>query len=111
MATSRGLWSVVTGYLEAGVDPEDQAWTELAEELGLRPPELVLRRKLASVPLTSPSSGKAFTVYPFLFDCPSSGVVLNWEHDAVQWVDPGWLGQPGCVPWQAALVRALLADG
>jgi 8-oxo-dGTP pyrophosphatase MutT (NUDIX family) len=111
VATSRGLWSVVTGYLETGTHPEQQAWTELSEELGLDLPDLILRRRLPPVPLTSPARGKAFLVYPFLFDSRSSKVVLNWEHDAVQWVDPTWLDQPGCVSWQPPLVRALLADG
>jgi 8-oxo-dGTP pyrophosphatase MutT (NUDIX family) len=111
VATSRGLWSVVTGYLEPGVEPQDQAWSELSEELGLPRSVLVLRRRLPGVPLTSPGSGKAFVVHPFLFDSTSREVVLNWENDAVQWVDPDWLDQAWCVPWQAALVRALLADG
>src|SRR5919202_695990 len=67
VATSQGQWSVVTGYLEAETDPEQQAWSELKEELGLAPPELILRRRLDPVPLTSPASGKVFLVHPFLF--------------------------------------------
>jgi AcrR family transcriptional regulator len=35
VGTSRGLWSVVTGYLENGIDPLDQVCVELEEELGL----------------------------------------------------------------------------
>lgn len=110
VATSRGLWSVVTGYLEDGTDPDDQAWTELGEELGLARSQLTLRRRLPAVPLTSAASGKAFLVHSFLFDATSTDVVLNWENDAAQWVDPGWLDQACCVSWQAQLVRALVAD-
>jgi 8-oxo-dGTP pyrophosphatase MutT (NUDIX family) len=110
VATSRGLWSVITGYLEPGTEPEEQAWAEVREELGLTAPELSLRRRRPAVPLTSPASGKAFLVHPFLFDAPSTSVVLNWEHDAVQWVDSSWLDRPECVPWQAELVRAVVAD-
>jgi 8-oxo-dGTP pyrophosphatase MutT (NUDIX family) len=110
VATSRGLWSVVTGYLEPDTEPERQAWAEVHEELGLTAPELSLRRRLPAVPVTSPASGKAFLVHPFLFEAPSTSVVLNWEHDAVRWVDSSWLDQPECVPWQAELVRAVLAE-
>ena len=110
VATSRGLWSVITGYVEPGTEPEEQAWAEVDEELGLTAPELSLRRRLPAMPLTSPASGKAFLVHPFLFEASSTNVVLNWEHDAVHWVDASWLDRPGCVPWQAELVRTVLAD-
>ena len=32
VATSPGLWSVVTGYVEPDTDPVTQAWTEVDEE-------------------------------------------------------------------------------
>ena len=112
VATSRGLWSVVTGYLETETDPLSQAWTELDEELGLGPLDIVLVRRLDPVPLSSPDSGKLFLVYPFLFESQHvPSLVLNWEHDEVQWAEPSRLDSPDCVSWQLALVRALLAGG
>ena len=111
VATSRGLWSVVTGYVEAATDPLTQVWTELEEELGLGATAIHLVRQLSPVPLTSPTSAKKFLVHPFLFECdPAPRLVLNWEHDDVQWVDPTRLESPDCVSWQLPLVRALL-DG
>jgi 8-oxo-dGTP pyrophosphatase MutT (NUDIX family) len=112
VATSRGLWSVVTGYLEAATDPLTQAWTELCEELGLHAPAIRLVRSLPPVPLTSHGSAKEFLVYPFLFECDRPPhLVLNWEHDDVQWAAPSRLESPDCVAWQLPLVRALLARG
>jgi 8-oxo-dGTP pyrophosphatase MutT (NUDIX family) len=109
VATSRGKWSVVTGYLEPASSPLNQAWTELREELGLCSPDLTLVRSLEAVSLSSPLSGKAFLVYPFLFDCdPTARVVLNWENDDVEWVEPARLASPDCVTWQQPLVEALL---
>ena len=109
VATSRGLWSVVTGYVEASIDPVTQVWAEVIEELGLTPGVLHLMRRLEPVPLSSPTSGKEFLVHPFLFECDSgSNVVLNWEHEEVQWVEPTRLQKPDCVRWQYALVDALL---
>src|ERR1051326_3911877 len=89
VGTARGLWSVVTGYLEPGIDPLTQAWTELREELGLEPPTVHLVCQLEPTSLSSPSSGKEFTVHPFLFEADlAQDVVLNWEHDEMQWADP-----------------------
>ncbi len=103
---------MVTGYLENGIDPLDQVCVELEEELGLRAPELELRRRLPAVPQVSPASGKHFLVHPFLFEATSNCVVvLNWEHDAVEWVEPVRLNDPDCVRWQALIVRALLEPG
>jgi len=100
---------VVTGYVESATDPLGQAWTELEEELGLCPPGIHLVRQLDPVPLTSPSSARNFLVHPFLFECdPTPRLVLNWEHDDVQWVDPSRLDAGDCVTWQFPLVRALL---
>jgi 8-oxo-dGTP pyrophosphatase MutT (NUDIX family) len=109
VSTGQGLWSVVTGYVEADADPMTQAWTEVQEELLLSPPRLRFVRRLDPVPLTSPSSGKEFLVHPFLFECDSSDdVVLNWEHDDVQWTNPSRLLSRDCVTWQFPLVDALL---
>jgi 8-oxo-dGTP pyrophosphatase MutT (NUDIX family) len=109
VATSRGLWSVVTGYVEPGVDPLAQAWDELVEELGLKSPDVELLARLEPLPLTSPASGKRFLVYPFLFEAASEcQVVLNWEHSDQDWVEPERLAQPDCVAWQRDIVLALL---
>jgi 8-oxo-dGTP pyrophosphatase MutT (NUDIX family) len=112
VATSQGMWSVVTGYVEPGLEPADQAWTELDEELGLARADLRLVGSLPPVPLTSSDSGKDFLVHPFLFDRVSErDVVLNWEHTACAWVDVSRLDDVDCVPWQGTIVRALLGLG
>ena len=108
--TSPGLWSVVTGYVEPGVRPAEQAWTEVEEELGLRPPDVWLVRSGPARALTSPGSGKRFRVYPFLFDSATKcEVTLNWEHSEVTWVDSSRLSDPDCVAWQRDIVQSLLA--
>jgi 8-oxo-dGTP pyrophosphatase MutT (NUDIX family) len=111
VATSRGLWSVVTGYLEPDTDPLEQAWTELAEELGLQRPKVRAAGRLEPIPLMSPSSRKQFLIHPFLFECDAAEpLVLNWENDDVKWSDVSALEAADSVRWQLALVRALL-DG
>jgi 8-oxo-dGTP pyrophosphatase MutT (NUDIX family) len=109
VATARGLWSVVTGYLEPGATPLDQVWQELREELGLASPHVQLVRTLPPVPLMSPASGKQFLVHPFLFEGGEvCEVVLNWEHTDLAWVAPERLSHDDCVRWQRQIVTALL---
>ena len=110
VGTSQGLWSVVMGYVEPGVEPIEQAWTEVQEELGLQRPDVRLVRNGPSLALTSSASGKQFLVYPFLFEsAKSTEVTLNWEHSEVAWVEPSRLADADCVPWQRDVVAALLA--
>lgn len=109
VATGRGLWSVVTGYLEPGATPLEQVWQELQEELGLALPHIELVRTLPPVALTSTASGKQFLVHPFLFEGGEvCEVVLNWEHTDLAWVAPERLAQDDCVAWQQQIVTALL---
>jgi hypothetical protein len=42
----------VMGYVEPGVEPIEQAWTEVREELGLQPPDVWLVRSGPILPLT-----------------------------------------------------------
>jgi ribose 1,5-bisphosphate isomerase len=109
VGTSRGLWSVVMGYVEPGVEPVEQAWTEVQEELGLKPPGVWLVRVGSSLGMTSPASGKQFLVHPFLFESATEcELTLNWEHSEVAWVDPSRLSAADCVAWQYDVVIALL---
>jgi ribose 1,5-bisphosphate isomerase len=109
VGTSRGLWSVVMGYVEPGVEPAEQAWTEVQEELGLKAPDVWLVRSGPSLGMTSPASGKQFLVHPFLFESPTgSELTLNWEHSEVAWVEPSRLSATDCVAWQYDVVMTLL---
>ena len=110
VGSGQGQWSVITGYLDPGFDPIGQVWTELREELALAAPSIELVRMLPAASLTSPASGKRFLVHSFLFEASSRDVTLNWEHDAVEWVELERLRQPDCVRWQLALIEALLTE-
>jgi 8-oxo-dGTP pyrophosphatase MutT (NUDIX family) len=108
VGSARGQWGVVTGFLEPANQPLAQALQELEEELSLLPTHVSLVRALPAVDLVSAASGKLFRVHPFLFESATAEVVLNWEHDAVEWHAPTRLLDSDCVRWQAPLVRALL---
>ena len=54
VGTAQGQWSMITGYLELGIDPLGQVWTELLEELGFDVPLAALQ---ALGPSTFPAPG------------------------------------------------------
>jgi len=102
---SPGSWQLPQGGLEAGEEPLDGAWRELAEETGLGPDEVVVRAEFPDwIPCEWPAEVKAESgrdgkrrgqVHKwFLFDALSSDIVPRpdgREFVAWKWVTPQWL--------------------
>jgi ADP-ribose pyrophosphatase YjhB (NUDIX family) len=100
--TYQGAWAGVSGYLEAGVTPLEQAYTELREEMGLDSSSVTLVR--AGEPLLVEDGDHAlrWVVHPFLFTLPSGQEVqLDWEALEMRWVRPDELGAYHTVPMLA----------
>ena len=94
--SDQGMWHCVTGYLELGIPPREQAIIELTEELGLERTEI--QSLIGHAPLRLTSAGEVWTVHTYLAHTAQRDFVLNWENDEYQWIDPQNL--PGdCVPW------------
>jgi ADP-ribose pyrophosphatase YjhB (NUDIX family) len=99
VGSSPGRWHCVTGFLEPGVQPLDQALTEIAEETGLVGETVRLIGAPAPLRMERPSQGWVWVVYPFLFESDSPRLRLDWEHDEYRWIDPLELASSDCVPW------------
>lgn len=83
----RGLWHCVTGYLEPGTSPEEQAFRELREETGLAENDLVGFRQ--GTPLLLPDShGSPWLVHTFTASARNRRLSVNDEHDTFRWVAP-----------------------
>lgn len=81
----QGRWGGVAGYAEG--DPDEAARREIHEETGLsNAVELVRRGEAFSV--RDDSLGKRWIVHPYLFDCSSRDVRLDWESVEADWVSP-----------------------
>ena len=101
----RGLWHCVTGYVEADVDPVEQARRELLEETGLRA-DRDLDSLVRAWSLRIPDRrGGSWVVHPFLATSRSRTIRLDWEHDAYRWV--GWPALPARdqVAWLPTILR------
>lgn len=106
--TYRGAWAGISGYLEPGVTPLDQAYTELREETALTPPEVSLVRAGAPVPVRDEANGLSWIVYPFLFRLrEGASLATDWEATEHQWVRPGELVRLSTVPKLAEALAAV----
>src|SRR5215831_4535602 len=65
--TYQGAWAGISGYLEPGVTPLEQAYTELSEEAGLERTDVDLLRTGAQLTFHDAQAGQSWTVHPFLF--------------------------------------------
>jgi len=98
VGSDTGLWHCVTGYLEPGASPEDQARTELFEETGLNADSL--DRLTVGGSFVLPSDDETlWTVHTFTAVARTETLSLNWEHDAYRWVHPTEVPATEHVPW------------
>jgi len=110
VATMKGWWHGVSGYLEEDELPYDRALKEIREEVNLGPDEVELVR--GGEIIESPDvAGKdvIWVVHPFLFRVKSPGKIrLDWEHDECVWVLPADLESYRTVPRLADALKKLL---
>ncbi|HKS59396.1 MAG TPA: NUDIX domain-containing protein, partial [Thermoplasmata archaeon] len=77
--------------------PLEQARTEVLEETGLPADRLQLVAE-GSKPVYARERSKVYVVHSFLFRTVQPSIQLDWEHDALRWVDPGELSRFPTVP-------------
>src|SRR5262249_45271451 len=65
--TYQGAWAGVSGYLEPGVTPLEQAYTEIGEETGLARDQVALLVTGAPMPVQDTAHSLSWVVHPFLF--------------------------------------------
>src|SRR5581483_9167546 len=100
--TYRGAWAGISGYVEPGVTPLQQAYTELSEEAALSPQDLRLVRAGEPLAFRDESLGQSWVVHPFLFEIERPDRVrTDWEATNMQWVSPEQVRQLPTVPMLA----------
>ena len=98
VSTYSGHWAGVSGYLERE-NPLDQAYTEMAEEVGLTGEDVTLLRVGEPLEIFDESQGLAWRVHPFLFAVHDPGRIrLDWENIEIRWIHPEELDELHTVP-------------
>lgn len=111
--TYRGHWAAISGYLEAGATPLEQAREELREELGLDDEGVILIRAGEPLAFTDDAIGVIWTVHPFLFRLrEGSEIRTDWEASASRWMTPAEMEALPTVPMlREALARVYPSGG
>jgi|SRR6185312_5897860 len=92
-------WGGISGFVEKGVTPEEQAYTEIREETGLQRDQVRMLRRGAVVEYIDRSIGRHWYVHPFLFEVLTPDAIqTDWEADEMRWISPSELEHYETVP-------------
>jgi 8-oxo-dGTP diphosphatase len=99
VGTYRGKWAGVSGYIEEGVSPSGQAWTEIREEAGLVAEDVELVQEGEPLEVVDAELGRRWIVRPFRFNVlRPEKIKIDWEHTEAKWIDPEDIGRHETVP-------------
>lgn len=94
-----GHWAGISGFVEPGVTPEEQAFTEIREETSLQRDQVRMLKRGAIVEHEDAELNRHFYVHPFLFEVlVPEAVKTDWEAVAMRWIPPDTLSQYETVP-------------
>ena len=111
VSTFRDRWAAVSGGLERGAAPIDQALREIREETALEAGQLGF--ECTGGALVAEGEGRRFIVHPFRFRVGLDAEPrLDWEHREQVWVDPEDIDDAASVPrlretWRQVAPRAI----
>lgn len=97
-------WAGISGFVEAGVTPEEQAYTEIREETGLLREQVQMLKRGAVVEYIDHELGRHWFVHPFLFNVLTpEQIKTDWEALEYRWIAPDELRTYNTVPklWEA----------
>ncbi|HLI06134.1 MAG TPA: NUDIX pyrophosphatase [Ktedonobacteraceae bacterium] len=100
----QGQWGGISGFIEPGVSPDAQAYTEVREETGLLPDEVCMLRRGEVVPEPDSAIGREFLVHPFIFEVYKPDKIrTDWEAVQMRWIPPSEIKDYNTVPklWEA----------
>jgi 8-oxo-dGTP diphosphatase len=92
-------WGGISGFVEEGVTPDEQAFTEIREETGLQREQVRMLRRGAIVEVEDAALGRHWYVHPFLFEVLTPDAITpDWEATEMRWIEPAELQNYETVP-------------
>lgn len=92
-------WAGISGFVEPGVSPEEQAYTEIREETGLQAEQVRLLKYGHVVEVDNPEVNRHFIVHPFLFEVLAPDTIkTDWEAVEMRWIKPDEINNYQTVP-------------
>ena len=82
-------WAAISGFLETGVTPDEQAYTEIREETGLQGNQIRMLKRGKVIEYEDASIGRHWYIHPFLFEVLTPhAITLDWEATEMRWIVP-----------------------
>ncbi|MEN6390565.1 MAG: NUDIX domain-containing protein [Syntrophomonas sp.] len=92
-------WAGISGYLEEGVSPGEQALLEIGEETALQEGQVVLMREGEPLPVADAALKRTWVVHPLRFQVKDpAGFHIDWEHSEYRWIGPEDIPKYDTVP-------------
>jgi 8-oxo-dGTP diphosphatase len=89
VGTYNARWAGISGFLEKGVTPDEQAYTEIREETGLQREQVRMLKRGAVIEHEDASIGRHWYIHPFLFEILTPDTIsLDWEATEMRWIAP-----------------------
>jgi len=111
VGTYKGHWAGVSGYLESE-DPLKQAYSEMAEEVGLSEQDVTLVKAGKPLEIVDDAQDRAWRVHPFLFSVHEPYTIrLDWENIEMRWILPEEIDQLKTVPALKETLERVIGDG
>jgi 8-oxo-dGTP diphosphatase len=99
VGTYRGKWAGVSGFIEQGVSPLEQARSEMKEEAGLGADDVELVQEGQPLDVIDVELGRRWIVHPFRFKVlEPENIRIDWEHTEAKWIAPEDMGRHETVP-------------
>ena len=92
-------WAGISGFLESGVTPDEQAYTEIREETGLQGEQIHMLKRGKVIEYQDASIGRHWYIHPFLFQVLTpDAIALDWEATGMRWIVPSEIQALETVP-------------
>ena len=99
VSTYKGRWAGVSGSVEAGSTPIEQAIQEIEEETGLSNADAIPVLAGQSLDFVDDALNRRWVVHPFRFRVSDEAKIrLDWEHSEARWIEPAQLERMSTVP-------------
>ena len=99
VGTYRGRWAGISGYIEEGKTPYEQALEEIREETGLSEEDIELLKEGETLEAIDEELGRRWVVHPYRFQViRPEKIVIDWEHSELRWIDPEDISRYETVP-------------
>ena len=95
----RGRWAGISGYIEEGNTPYQQALEEIMEEVGLDAGDIELTKEGRPLEIVDEKMGRKWVVHPYRFRViRPEKIKIDWEHTEMRWIDPADIVKYETVP-------------